>query len=280
MADFPKIPGYDISSVLGEGGVATVYLGFQLKLNRKVAIKILKSFMLKDKETVSRFEREAKVAAMLSHSNIIQVYDTGKAGKYHYIVMEYLEESLKDRMNLNPQGTIDPETALAIVEDVMKALDYAHFRGIYHRDIKPENIMFRQDSTPVLLDFGIARVFDSFEQLTRSGVLMGTAYYMSPEQAKAQKEVNGRSDIYSLGAVLFEMLSGSKPYDGNTPVAVALAHILEPVPRLPRGLSRYQPLIERMMAKERAQRLSSGPEFRHLLDTLLPQKPGNNYITS
>lgn len=268
MANFPKIPGYEISSVLGEGGVATVYLGFQLKLNRKVAIKILKPFMMKDKETVSRFEREAKVAAMLSHSNIIQVYDTGKSGQHHYIVMEYMEESLKDRMKLNPNGTINPKAALDIVENMMKALDYAHFRGVYHRDIKPENIMFRQDSTPVLLDFGIARVFDSFEKLTRSGVLMGTAYYMSPEQAKALKEVDGRSDVYSLGAVLFEMLTGIKPYDGNTPVAVALAHILEPIPLLPRDLECYQPLIEQMMAKDKKKRISSAPEYRQLLDSI------------
>jgi len=247
--------------------VAKVYLATQEKLDRKVAIKILEPSLLKNEVTAVRFEKEAKTAARLSHSNIIQIFDTGKAGNYYYIVMEYLEESLKDRMKLNPYGKMDPEMALDIIGEIFKALDYAHFKGVFHRDIKPENIMFRQDSTLVLVDFGIARVFDSPDRLTKSGIGMGTIYYMSPEQCKTH-EVAGRSDIYSLGVILFEMLTGKRPYKGETHISVALQHAENSVPVLPQELRRYQPLIDNMMAKDREKRLSSGIEFAQLLDNI------------
>lgn len=264
MAEFPVIAGYKIISLLGEGGVAKVYLGIQEKLKRKVAIKLLNPFFLKDKVVASRFEREAETAASLSHSNIIQILDTGKVGEYHYIAMEYMEESLRERMKLGPQHKIGSGTALYIIETILSALDYAHLRGVCHRDIKPENIMFRQDSTPVLVDFGIARVYDSSVQLTGSDSIMGTIHYMSPEQCKAL-EVDGRSDIYSLGVVLFEILTGEKPYKGKTWISVLHQHIEEPVPILSQELSRYQPLIDKMMAKDREERLSTGAQFKRLL---------------
>jgi serine/threonine-protein kinase PpkA len=267
MAEFPVIAGYQIISLLGEGGVAKVYLGIQEKLKRKVAIKLLNPFFLKDKVVASRFEREAKTSAGLSHSNIIQIFDTGKSGEYHYIVMEYMEESLRERMKLSPQGKMRPEAALYIIEEILNALDYAHFRGICHRDIKPENIMFRQDSTPVLVDFGIARVYDASVQLTGSDSIMGTIFYMSPEQCSAL-EVDSRSDIYSLGVVLFEMLTGKKPYQGERWISVLHQHIEDPVPNLPPELNRYQPLIDNMMAKERKKRISTGAQFMRLLERI------------
>jgi len=269
MADFPGIPGYKIVSKLNTGGMATIYLGIQEKLNRKVAIKILQPFLLKTKDADVRFEQEAKTAAGLSHSNIIQIHDTGKIDDFHYIVMEYLEESLRDKMNLNPQGKMHPEIALDIIDNLMNALDYAHFRGVYHRDIKPENIMFKQDSTPVLVDFGIARVFDAYDEITGTGICVGTADYMSPEQCQFPETVDGRTDTYSLGVVLYEMLTGKKPYKGKSYLSVVLKHIESPVPRLPYKLNRYQPLIDMMMAKDREKRISSGPEFNHLLDKIL-----------
>ena len=268
MADFPGIPSYKFESLLGVGAVAEVYLAIQEKLDRKVAIKILKPYLLENKITIARFEREAKTAAKLSHSNIIRIFDTGKDGDYHYIVMEYLEESLKDRMKLNPHGKMAPGMALAIIGEIFKALDYAHFKGVLHRDIKPGNIMFRQDNNLVLVDFGIAGVFDSPDQLTKSGVILGTVDYMSPEQCKSQK-VDGRSDIYSLGAVLFEMITGEKPYKGVSRVSVSIQHIGEPVPKLPQELSRYQLLIDKMMAKDREKRISSGVQFMELLDRIV-----------
>jgi serine/threonine protein kinase len=161
-----------------------------------------------------------------------------------------------------------PEVALNIVEDIMKALDYAHFRGVYHRDIKPENIMFRQDSTPVLVDFGIAHVYDSSVRLTGSDTIMGTVYYMSPEQCNAQKNVDGRSDFYSLGVVLYEMLTGLKPYTGGGLISILHQHVEKPIPKLPAELHHYQPLIDKMMAKNKVDRLASGPHFAMLRDRI------------
>ncbi|MCX6580435.1 MAG: serine/threonine-protein kinase [Candidatus Aminicenantes bacterium] len=268
MTGLPDIPGYNIITLLSKGGIARVYLGIQEKLNRQVAIKILKPFFLKDSDTAERFKREAKTAAVLTHSNIVQIYDTGVIGEYHYIVMEYLEESLAERMERELDGKMKPGIALSIIEELIKALDYAHFRGVYHRDLKPENIMFRHDSTPVLVDFGIARVYDSAPRLTGSEVLLGTVYYMSPEQCRGEVDVDGRSDIYSLGVVLYEMLTGKLPYSGNGIIAILKQHSEASVPRFPRDLSRYQPLIDKMMAKDKHDRISSAPEFASLLDSI------------
>ncbi len=268
MSEFPGIPGYSIVSTLGEGGMAAVYLAIQEKLGRKVALKILEPSLLKYAEAAARFDREAKTAAGLSHSNIIQIFDYGKSGKYPYIVMEYLPVSLKDLMKQHPECRVDPVQSLDIVEKIMRALDYAHIRGIYHRDIKPDNIMFREDSTPVLVDFGIVGVYISTNALTKTGKTMGTVYYMSPEQCKAQP-VDGRSDVYSLGVVLFEMLTGKKPYAGDSPVSIAFQHVKDSIPALPPELSRYQPLIDKMMAKEKEQRLSSRPEFLEIVDKIM-----------
>lgn len=269
MADVPEIPGCEIIAGLKRGGMATVFLGVQKKLNRKVAVKILEASLLKDKNTAARFDQEARTAAGLTHSNIIQIFDAGRVANFHYIVMEYLEETLRDRMKRNPGGRMHPEITIDIIEEMMKALDYAHFRGVYHRDIKPDNIMFRQDSTPVLTDFGIARVFDAPDRLTKSNMIMGTVDYMSPEQCKAEQDIDGRSDTYSLGVVLYEMLTGDTPYKGNSQLSVAIRHIEKPVPVLPHELCRYQPLIDNMMAKDREKRLSSGPEFDKLLYKIL-----------
>jgi hypothetical protein len=179
--------------------------------------------------------------------------------------MEYLEESLRERMNREPVGKIAPGIALDIVKGIMGALDYAHLQGIYHRDIKPENIMFRKDNTPVLLDFGIAKIFD--EHITKTGTIMGTTYYMSPEQC-ISGEIDGRTDIYSLGVVLFEMLTGKKPYEGDSGISLALKHIEGPVPKLPQELNKYQPLIDKMMAKDKKERIFSRPEFSKLLERI------------
>lgn len=265
MAKLPDIPGYKMLSMIGEGGVAKVYLALQENLHRKVAIKLLNPFNLKDRETAKRFQREAKTAANLSHSNIVQIFDTGVAGEYHFIAMEYLEDSLKERLRLNPDHSMHPTAALNIMEDLLKAMDYVHFRGVYHRDIKPENIMFRQDSTPVLVDFGIARVYDASVRLTGSDSVMGTIHYMSPEQCSGS-DVDGRSDIYSLGVVLFEMLTGMKPYKGNKWITILHQHMEAPVPLLPTHLRLYQPLIDHMMSKELDKRISTGAQFMRLLN--------------
>jgi serine/threonine-protein kinase PpkA len=178
-----------------------------------------------------------------------------------------MDENLKERLQLEPQHRMNPERVFEIVGEIFKALDYAHFRGVCHRDIKPENIMFRQDSTPVLVDFGIARVYDSSVRLTGSDSIMGTIHYMSPEQCNAE-EVDGRSDIYSLGVVLFEMLTGKRPYNADKWISVLHQHIENPVPELPVELIHYQPLIDKMMAKDREKRISTGAQFMRLLNSI------------
>jgi serine/threonine protein kinase len=278
MADLPEIPGYEILSQLGEGGMSTVYLGIQKKLNRKIAIKILEPHLLKKKKIEDRFMKEAQIAANLHHSNIIQIFDTGKIENYHYTIMEYLEESLKDRMRQYPGSIIPPKMALKITRKTMSALDYAHWQGVFHRDIKPDNIMFRQDSTPVLTDFGISLLFDSQEEsdrLTREGIIMGTIHYMSPEQCLNKKDIDGRSDIYSLGVVLYQMLTGTKPYEGDSQLNVAFKHTKEPIPRLPGEFSQYQLLIDGMMAKNRQARISSGAQFMELLEKIESSPAGS-----
>jgi serine/threonine protein kinase len=269
MIDFPGIPGYKIIGELGKGGMARVFLGIQEKLNRQVAVKVLEPGLFQKESTIVRFENEARTAAGLNHSNIITILDTGKIGEYYYIVMEYLEESLRERMEYCPGCRIPPETALGIIKNIMTALDYAHIKGIYHRDIKPENIMFRQDNTPVLVDFGIARVLHSTDQLTRSQEILGSIHYVSPEQCRGEKDIDGRSDIYSLGVVLYEMLTGENPYDDDSPMSIILKHTQDPVPRLPRKFSRYQPLIDKMMAKNREDRISNSRQFDKLLEETL-----------
>lgn len=266
---FPKIPGYRITEKLGEGGMATVYLGIQEKLNRNVAIKILDPALLKNSQIAARFLIEAETAAGLYHTNIISIYDIGHTAEHQYIVQEFLKETLKDRLMGYPGFRFQPAEAFAVLKPIAGALDHAHAHNIIHRDIKTENIMFRGDGTPVLMDFGIARALDSDSSMTRTGISLGTPYYMSPEQCKAQK-LDGRSDFYSLGVVLFEILTGEKPYTADNPTAVALRHIQDPVPKLPVewGLAPYQVLIDKMMAKDRSDRIANGAELITLMDTL------------
>lgn len=270
MDNVPGIPGYRIEKKLGEGGMAAVFLGIQETMHRKVAIKILDPSMLKHKVFELRFLHEAETAANMDHVNIISIYDIGRVGNYCYMVMEYLKESLKEHLLGYPGFKLKPELAWNILKPIAEALGYAHSRGIIHRDIKPDNIMFREDGTPVLTDFGIARALDSTSQMTRSGISVGTPYYMSPEQCTAEK-VDGRSDIYSLGVVLFEILTGQRPYKADNPMGVALKHIQEPVPQLPLELRPYQPLIDKMMAKRKRDRAASCEELLELMDSVFQQ---------
>jgi serine/threonine-protein kinase PpkA len=272
MSNLPEIPGYEVLSQLSEGGMSTVYLGIQKNLKRKIAIKVLEPGLSKKKKIEDLFIQEAQIAANLQHSNIIQIFDAGKIHNYYYTVMEYLEESLKDRMQQYPEGKMPPKTALKIIKKIMGALDFAHWQGVFHRDIKPNNIMFRRDSTPVLIDFGISLLFaarpESEVSTEEEEKIMGTIHYMSPEQCLNKRDIDGRSDIYSMGVVLYEMLTGKKPYEGETQLKIAIKHAKDPVPSLPGKLSRYQPLIDGMMAKKRKYRFSSGAQFMELLEKI------------
>jgi serine/threonine protein kinase len=266
MSELPQIPGYKIIRKLGQGGMADVYLGVQEKLAREVAIKVLIPSLFRDQQFSLRFIKEAQTAAKLVHPNIITIHDVGQVGDSYYIVMEYLEESLNDR--IKRVGVLEPDEALKIVKMIAAALDYAHKKRFIHRDIKPDNIMFRPDGTAVLVDFGIARAIDSTTHLTRTGMSIGTPHYMSPEQCKGEI-IDGRSDIYSLGVQLFELLTGTVPYKAENTAGIILKHIQEPIPKLPAPLSPYQPLIDKMMAKDREMRVQSGSELINFIDGLV-----------
>jgi len=266
MELMPEIPGYKILKKIGEGATSTVYMGIQDKLERKVAIKILKP-QLVDSDYSPRFLKEAKIASNLTHPNIVTIHDIGQTAHYYYIVMEYLGESLKDRLSSVGSGCLPGEEALGIVKQVSGALQYAHSAGVVHRDIKPGNILFRANGNPVIADFGLALKIDSSTVLTEPGMIMGTFRYMSPEQCKGERGEQA-SDIYSLGVLLFEMLTGKPPYSSEISMGLLILHMNEPVPGLPDGLTRYQPLIDRMMAKEKEQRVQSGEQVIQMIDNL------------
>jgi serine/threonine-protein kinase PpkA len=266
MAPFPKIPNFELKKFLGSGGAADVFLAVDPKHSRLVAIKVLINTRFADTIAVRRFIKEAQTISRLHHPNIVRIHGTGKINSLNYMVMEFLPESLKQRIRVRRQ--IGLQEALAIINQIAAALFYAHKKGFIHRDVKPDNIMFRADGTPVIVDFGIARVLEATSNITRSGTSLGTPRYMSPEQLNA-KRVDGRSDIYSLGVVLYEMISGAPPFKGSQTMSVILKHIGEPIPKLPEELRSCQQLIDRMLAKERDKRIASEAEWQELIKPLL-----------
>ena len=270
MDRLPDIPGYQLQYLLGEGGMAKVYFGVQTRLKRRVAVKVMEGFLLKDENFSRRFLKEAETAANLNHPNIVTIYDVGQAGDSYYMVMEYLDGTLKDRIKrARDEGGngLDDAEAVRVLGAMALALEYAHNQGYIHRDIKPDNIMFRNGGTPVLVDFGIAKAIGTTTKLTKTGMSIGTPHYMSPEQIRGQ-EVDGRADLYSLGVLFYEMLTGDVPYKATDYIAVVMKHLNEPVPPLPAKSARYQPLLERMMAKEKEHRFQSGSELIQELKSL------------
>ncbi len=262
-----NIKGYSIKKQLGFGGMSRVFLAYDPKLKRNIAIKVLSPSYSSDKRITKRFVKEARTAAQLQHSNIISIYDVGKHKNQYYIAMEYLKESLKNRMK---KGVLknDPEASLNIVKSIAEALLYAHRKGFIHRDIKPDNVMFRDDGTLILLDFGIVKAIRSESNLTRTGMSVGTPKYMSPEQMRAKK-VDERSDIYSLGIVLFEILTGTPPFKDDDLITLAIKHAEGPVPQLPRKYEYIQPLLNKMIAKKPSERVRDCEGLIRLIDALL-----------
>ena len=252
-----NIAGYRIEKRIGQGGMAKVYLAIQESLDRPVALKVLSPAFGESPEFSERFLNEGRILASLRHSNIVTIYDIGVDAGMHYISMEYVEGmDLKTRLR---EGIL-PSTALNYIETLASCLQVAHERDIVHRDIKPANVLFRDDGTLLLTDFGIAKKLGETSDLTIAGSMMGTPTYLSPEQAQA-KPVDGRSDIYSLGIMLYEMLMGQKPYKGDSDIDTALKHISEPVPALADELRAFQPLVNKMMAKAPADRFSDVAEL-------------------
>ena len=267
----PRLLGgrYELDGVVGRGGMAEVYRARDIRLDRIVAVKTLREDLARDQTFQARFRREAQSAASLNHPSIVAVYDTGEdmAGPTHvpYIVMEYvdgrtLRELLRDDRRLLP------ERALEITDGVLRALDYSHRNGIVHRDIKPGNVMLTRSAEVKVMDFGIARaVSDAQATMTQTAQVIGTAQYLSPEQARGER-VDARSDLYSTGCLLYELLTGRPPFTGDSPVAIAYQHVREnPIPP-----SRIDPeipawadsIVLKAMAKDPAERYQSAAEMR------------------
>ena len=268
----PRIPGYTILKPIAQGGMASVYLAEQQSLGRRVALKLLKKF--DDIYQAARFVAEGKIIASLDHRNIITLHDIGVIGDQHYISMEFLGGG---DLEMRIVEGISVEVALDLVETIGECLDFLHRKNIIHRDIKPANILFHIDGTPVLTDFGVAKQQEDDANLTRDGTTLGSPNYISPEQAES-KGVDGRSDIYSLGIVLYEMLTGAKPFQGDSDIQIIISHISDPLPELPPELARYQELIDRMTAKSPDERFATAAEMVQYLREV--RNPGSQAGTT
>jgi predicted Ser/Thr protein kinase len=255
-----EIPGYQIIERLGKGSMGVVYKAKQTSVDRIVAVKILLDALAQNKEFIKRFDREAKIAAKLSHNNIVNAIDAGEVNGYHYFVMEYVEgKTIKDDLDKNK--IYDEKIALKIVMAVAEALKHAHQRGLIHRDIKPENVILTKDGGVKLADLGLARLTaDEKWAMSEAGMAIGTPYYISPEQVRGQVDVDIRADIYSLGATLYHMVTGRVPYEGETPSEVMRKHVDKNVSFIPPDhvntalSSGLGVVVETMMAKNRENR--------------------------
>ncbi len=264
---------YRIVELLGRGGMAEVYKAYQASLDRHVAMKLMHSFLAEDKDFFERFTREAKNVAALNHPNVIQIYDFDQQGDTTYMVMEYIDGgTLKDRLEkLHTEGQRLPlDESIRIIKEVGAALSYAHKRGMIHRDVKPANVMIDSAGRVTLTDFGIAKIV-SGAKFTASGSILGTPSYMAPEQGLGQPG-DARADIYSLGVMLYQLVTGRLPYEADTPVAVILKHVNEQLPP-PRALNPTLPqgvenIIIKALAKNPAQRYQSVDEMLAHLDDL------------
>ena len=259
--------GYRIIEPLGEGGMAAVYRAYQPSVDRYVALKVLPQHFAKDATFVERFKREAHVLARLQHPHIVPVYDYGEAEGYTYIVMPLLEAgTLADRLS-NEEPLPLPEVK-RLMSQIGDALDYAHAQGIIHRDVKPSNVLLDERDNALLTDFGIAKMLEAQQNITVTGGIVGTPAYMSPEQGMGE-ELDGRSDIYALGVILYELCTGRVPFKAETPMAVMFKHMSDPLPppkdinpNLPESLER---VILKALAKEPENRYSTPAEMAEAL---------------
>ncbi|RDI48342.1 Stk1 family PASTA domain-containing Ser/Thr kinase [Nocardia mexicana] len=272
---------YELGEIIGFGGMSEVHKARDLRLGRDVAIKVLRADLARDPTFYLRFKREAQNAAALNHPAIVAVYDTGEAevdgGPLPYIVMEYVDgDTLRDIVR--GKGPLPPRRAMEVIADVCAALDFSHKNGIVHRDMKPANIMINRQGAVKVMDFGIARaIADSSNPMTQTAAVIGTAQYLSPEQARGE-QVDARSDVYSVGCVLYEILTGEPPFTGDSPVAVAYQHVRED-PRLPSHVHPGVPreldsVVLKAMSKNPANRYQTAAEMRaDLIRVLGGQKP-------
>jgi eukaryotic-like serine/threonine-protein kinase len=255
---------YELVEVIGRGGMATVYKAYQPSLDRFVAVKVM--VHTQDPQFAARFKREARAIAHLQHHNILPIYDYGEQGNLLYLVLQYVENSVTLQAMMD--RPMAPVAALSVICHVLNALDYAHAHGVIHRDIKPANILMPSPEWPMLADFGIAKLMNENQRLTMSGLIIGTAAYMTPEQATGHP-VDARTDVYLTGVVLYEVLTGRVPFESDTPLAVLVKHVYEPPPS-PRSLNRELPEeieapLLRALAKNPNERYQSAAEMAEAL---------------
>ncbi len=272
---------YELLELIGKGGMSSVYKAHDRLLDRQIAVKILHPHFTEDEEYVERFRREARAVAQLSHPNIVTVIDRGEDDGRQYIVFELVEgENLKQL--LERTGPMPVGEALELALQMGRALAFAHSRGLVHRDVKPQNVLLNADGQAKMTDFGIARSVD-VQGMTITGTVLGTSEYIAPEQARGQ-QVDAQTDVYSLGVVLYELLVGGVPYEGETFVTVALKHVNEPLPsvldRRPDVPPRVALAVERAMAKSPGDRFASMNEFVDELQACLADvDPGGEQAT-
>jgi hypothetical protein len=264
------IPGYRIQRTLGQGGMASVFLAVQESLDREVALKVMAPALAASPEFAERFLKEGKLTAKLQHPNVVTIHDIGVHNGIYYLSAEFIPRgTLKER--ITDEGLSVGE-ALNVLSDIAHGLDYAHEKGVVHRDVKPGNVLFRKDGRAVLADFGIAKAMDGGTSSTMAGMSVGTPDYMSPEQARGEP-VDGRSDLYSLGVMLYEMLTGKPPYEAPDAFSVALSHITEPLPTLPPQHAWLQPLLNGLMSKMASERYNTGAAVVAAVQRMLPTAP-------
>jgi len=263
FAEGENIGPYRIMRQLGQGGMATVYKAYHAALDRYVALKVLHPAFHEDQTFAARFQREARVVAKLEHPSIVPVYDYAEHENRPYLVMKYIEgETLKSRLS---RGPLSADEINQVVDAVGAALAYAHKQGILHRDIKPSNVLINNDGQMYLADFGLARIAQAGESMLSSDSIMGTPQYISPEQARGDKDLDSGTDIYSFGVMLYEMVVGQVPFSSDTPFSIIHDHIYTPLP-LPRSINEKVPeSVERVLlkglAKERADRYENVPSM-------------------
>ena len=273
-----QIPGYVMLEKLGQGAMGVVYKALQTRLNRHVAIKLLKGKKTNDKEFFAQLEREARLAAKLSHNNIVQAIDIGSAGKFHYFVMELIDgKTIQDEMKAGKKRYEEKE-AVEIILQIAQALDHASKRGLVHRDIKPANIVMTSDGIAKLADLGMAREnTDEATNAREKGMIIGTPNYIAPEQVQGKPDIDTRADIYSLGGTLYHMVTGQPPFVGNTVMEVLRMHEkaeLVPPDHLNDSLSAgLGEVVEMMMAKDRNNRYGSPEALIKDLECLINDMP-------
>jgi serine/threonine-protein kinase len=271
---------YEVEELVGTGGMSSVFRAHDRLLDRKVALKVLHQQFTNDAEYVERFRREARAVAALSHPNIVTVIDRGEHGSRQFIVFEYIDgENLKAL--IQRRGPTPVITALELALQVARGLSFAHQQGLVHRDVKPQNVLLNGDGQAKVTDFGIARSLDVQHGMTQTGTVLGTSDYIAPEQAQGQR-VDEHTDVYSLGVVLYEMLTNEVPFPGENFVAVAMRHINEPPPSIrdkrPDVSPRLEAAVQRAMAKRPEDRFQTMADFCRELEANLAEAQGQTVV--